>query len=86
MTGSRLCRLSCSDFKGFYDALAPAIGHATSEEELTDVEQDIDDIIKFELEKHVHRHTDAADIAALGLATHRLEHLIVQRRAAMRRI
>ena len=78
--------MSCSDFKGFYDALAPAIGHATSEEELTDVEQDIDDIIKFELEKHVHRHTDAADIAALGLATHRLEHLIVQRRAAMRRI
>ena len=65
-------------------ALASAIGHATSEEELTDVEQDIDDILKFELEKHVHRHTDAADIAALGLATHRLEHLIVQRRAAIR--
>jgi hypothetical protein len=66
--------------------LASAVGHATSEQELIDVEQDIDDIIKFELEKHVHRHTDAADIAALGLATHRLEHLIVQRRAAMRRI
>ena len=67
-------------------ALASVIRHATSEEELTEVEQDIDDILKFELQKHVHRHTDATDIAALGLATHRLEHLIVQRRAAMRKI
>ena len=66
-------------------ALASVIRHATSEEELTNVEQNIDDILKFELEKHLHRDGDAAEIAALGLATHRLEHLIVQRRAAMGR-
>jgi TRAP transporter TAXI family solute receptor len=65
-------------------ALASVIGHATSEEELANVEQDIDDILKFELEKNRHRHGDAAEIAALGLATHRLEHLIVQRRATIR--
>jgi hypothetical protein len=65
-------------------ALASVIGHATSEKELIDLEQDIDDILKYELEKHVHQRADPADIAALGLATHRLEHLIVQRRAALR--
>jgi TRAP transporter TAXI family solute receptor len=65
-------------------ALASVIGHATSEKELLDVEQDIDEILKSELEKHVHQRADPADIAALGLATHRLEHLIVQRRAALR--
>jgi hypothetical protein len=64
-------------------ALASVIGHATSAEELANVEQDIDVILKFELEKHLRRHADAADIAVLSLATHRLEHLIDQRRAAL---
>ena len=36
-------------------ALASVIGHATSAEELANVEQDIDVILKFELEKHLRR-------------------------------
>jgi hypothetical protein len=39
----------------------------------------------FELEMHRHRDSDAAEITASGLTTHRLEHLIVQCRAAIRR-
>jgi hypothetical protein len=65
-------------------ALAPPIGHATSEEELADAEQAIDDILRPELQRHVNGQADAAEIAVLGLATHRLEHLIGQRRAAIR--
>jgi hypothetical protein len=65
-------------------ALAAPIGHATSETELVDAEQAIDDILKIELERHIDGHNNAAEIAVLGLATHRLEHLIGQRRAAMR--
>jgi TRAP transporter TAXI family solute receptor len=65
-------------------ALAAPIGHATSEKELVDAEQAIDDILKAELERHIDGHNNAAEIAVLGLATHRLEHLIGQRRAAMR--
>ncbi len=65
-------------------ALASVIGDATCEEELADVEQDIDDILKFEPETHVHRHTDAADIAALGLATHRLGESTILARSVTR--
>jgi TRAP transporter TAXI family solute receptor len=65
-------------------ALASPIGHAMSEEDLSDAEQAIDEILKTELERHIKGHVDAAEIAVLGLATHRLEHLIGQRRATIR--
>ena len=55
-----------------------------SEEDLSDAEQAIDEILKSELERHIKGHSDATEIAVLGLATHRLEHLIGQRRAAIR--
>jgi TRAP-type uncharacterized transport system substrate-binding protein len=64
--------------------LASPIEHAVSEQDLSDAEQAIDAILKTELERHIKGHSDSAEIAVLGLATHRLEHLIGQRRAALR--
>jgi hypothetical protein len=59
------------------------IGAARSEAELADAERDIDDILKLEFEKHASGNAEATESAALGLATHRLERLIGQRRAAL---
>jgi len=41
-------------------ALAAPIGYATSEKELVDAEQAIDDILKIELERHIDGHNNAA--------------------------
>jgi TRAP-type uncharacterized transport system substrate-binding protein len=65
-------------------ALASPIGHAITEDELDHADQTIDDILKAELERQVNGHANPAEIAVLGLATHRLEHLIGQRRVALR--
>jgi hypothetical protein len=61
-------------------ALTDLISKADSEAELTEAERRIDDILKGELEKHAKGEAEAVETAALGLATHRLEHLIAQRR------
>jgi TRAP-type uncharacterized transport system substrate-binding protein len=63
--------------------LMDKIGAARSEAELADAERDIDEILKLELEKHSSGNAQAAESAALGLATHRLERLIGQRRIAL---
>jgi len=47
------------------------------------VERHIDEILKGELQKQTGAGADPAQTAAFGLAAHRLEHLIVQRRAAL---
>jgi len=48
-----------------------------------DAEERIDQILKGELEKYTTGTAEPAETAALGLATHRLEHLIAQRRAVL---
>jgi hypothetical protein len=62
-------------------ALTERIANASSEADLADVERHIDDILKDELAKSAKGESDAAEAAALGLATHRLEYLINRRRA-----
>jgi len=64
-------------------ALTNEIRKAGNENDLAATEGHIDDILKGELEKYTMGNTEAAETAALGLATHRLEHLIAQRRAAL---
>lgn len=62
-------------------ALNEQVNTAQNESELTQIEQNIDDILKEELERYATGKAEPAEAAALGLATHRLEHLINQRRA-----
>ena len=64
-------------------ALTDLISKADNEVKLTEAERRIDDILKGELEKHAKGEAEAAETAALGLATHRLEHLIAQRRVTL---
>jgi TRAP-type uncharacterized transport system substrate-binding protein len=64
-------------------ALSDQINTATNEDELADTERRIDEILKRELENYAAGDADAAETAALGLATHRLQHLIAQRRAKL---
>jgi TRAP-type uncharacterized transport system substrate-binding protein len=64
-------------------ALTQQISKAGNEAELAETERRIDDILKGELEKYAAGDADATESAALGLATHRLEHLIAQRRAML---
>jgi TRAP-type uncharacterized transport system substrate-binding protein len=64
-------------------ALADQIGNAGNEADLSEAERRIDEILKAELEKCATGQADATESAALGLATHRLEHLIAQRRLVL---
>jgi len=64
-------------------ALTERIGKAGKEADLVETEQQIDDILKGELEKYAMGKAEATETAALGLATHRLEHLIAQRRTLL---
>jgi TRAP transporter TAXI family solute receptor len=64
-------------------SLTEQITNATSEAELAETERRIDDILKSELEKHAAGGADPGEAAALGLATHRLEYLMSQRRAML---
>ena len=61
-------------------ALTDDISEAESEAALGAIEQRIDEILKAEFQKD---DPAASQTAILGLATHRLEHLIEQRRAAL---
>jgi TRAP-type uncharacterized transport system substrate-binding protein len=62
-------------------ALTDQIRKSNGEADLADAEERIDQILKSELEKYTTGDVEPAETAALGLATHRLEHLIAQRRA-----
>jgi len=62
-------------------ALADQIHHAQGVSDLTMVEEEIDNILKAELAKFAEGDADVAEAAALGLAAHRLEHLINNRRS-----
>ena len=64
-------------------ALTDQINKAANEAELAETEQQIDEILKRELEKNARGEAEAAETAALGLATHRLEHLIARRRSML---
>jgi hypothetical protein len=66
--------------------LSERIANASSEADLADVEQRIDEILKDELAKSASGESDAAESAALGLATHRLEYLISRRRTMLEAI
>jgi TRAP transporter TAXI family solute receptor len=64
-------------------ALTDHISNASNETDLAETELRIDSILKGELEKYAAGNADATETAALGLATHRLEHLIAQRRVIL---
>src|SRR6516164_11814853 len=64
-------------------ALTDQIRKADSEAELAEAERCIDDILKGELQRYAIGDAEATETAAMGLATHRLEHLIAQRRMAL---
>jgi TRAP transporter TAXI family solute receptor len=64
-------------------ALTDQISKAGNEADLAETESRIDDILKGELEKYAAGNADATEAAAMGLATHRLEHLIAQRRTVL---
>ena len=62
--------------------LAGRIRAAKDEQELADIEAPVDAILKSELERYAGGETEAGEAAALSFATHRLEYIIGQRRAA----
>ena len=62
--------------------LAGRIRAAKDEQELADIEATVDEILKSELERYAGGETEAGEAAAFSLATHRLEYIIGQRRAA----
>jgi TRAP-type uncharacterized transport system substrate-binding protein len=64
-------------------ALTDQIRNADNEADLTATENHIDEILKGALEKCAAGNGAPTETAALGLATHRLEHLIAQRREAL---
>ena len=64
-------------------ALMGQISESRDSAELASVEAQIDDILKRELERYSTGAIDAGEMGALGLATHRLEYAMVQRRLAL---
>jgi TRAP transporter TAXI family solute receptor len=64
-------------------ALAGPIREARSEADLAAIEEQIDNIIRAELARHVKGESRAADSAALSLTAQRLDHLINHRRARL---
>ena len=65
-------------------ALMDRVRAARDETELVTAEHEIDEILKSQLEQCAPGEIDAGEAAAVSLATHRLEHLVNQRRAALR--
>ncbi|MBX9825968.1 MAG: ABC transporter substrate-binding protein [Xanthobacteraceae bacterium] len=65
-------------------ALMDRVREARDETELAQAEQEIDEILKLQLQQCAPGEIDAGEAAAVSLATHRLEHLVSQRRAALR--
>jgi TRAP-type uncharacterized transport system substrate-binding protein len=64
--------------------LGNEIRSAKSEGELEDIEKRIDDILKGELARSASESADSAEMAALGLAAHRLQYLMSHRRMLVR--
>jgi len=64
-------------------SLMDQIGTANSEAELANVERNIDEILRAQLERYSRGETDAAECGALGLAIQHLERLIGQRREGL---
>jgi TRAP-type uncharacterized transport system substrate-binding protein len=67
--------------------LGNEIKSARSEAELEDIEKRIDDILKAELARNASGDgADSTDMAALGLAAHRLQYLMDHRRSDLRKV
>jgi TRAP-type uncharacterized transport system substrate-binding protein len=64
-------------------ALRRRIRNADSETELSDIEEEIDDILKAERAKSVDGDKNAVDAVTLNVAAHRLENLIHDRRTML---
>ena len=64
--------------------LMDRVREAQQEADLTKAEHEIDDILRSQMEKYAPGEIDAGEAAAVSLATHRLEHLVSQRRTALR--
>jgi TRAP transporter TAXI family solute receptor len=64
-------------------ALVKKISDARDDTELAAIEQNIDEIIKNQLEKGSSGDADVGEMAALSLASRRLEYLMAQRRVAL---
>jgi TRAP transporter TAXI family solute receptor len=63
--------------------LMSQVGEARSEADLANAEREIDGILKSQLERYPPGEVDAGEALALGLATHRLERQLEQRRRAI---
>ena len=64
--------------------LMDRVREAQQEADLTKAEHEIDNILRSQMEQFAPGEIDAGEAAAVSLATHRLEHLVSQRRAALR--
>jgi hypothetical protein len=64
-------------------ALIEKINEVKSEAELTEVERQIDEILKDELQKVSAGKLDEGEISAINLASQRLQYLMTQRRLAL---
>jgi hypothetical protein len=64
-------------------ALARRIRHVGTEAELSDIEEEIDDILKAQRTKSADGDENAVDDATLNVAAHRLENLIHDRRTML---
>lgn len=64
-------------------ALRGSIAECRDHAELAAVEGQIDDILRRELERYTTGAIEAGEMGALGLATHRLEYAMAQRRVAL---
>ena len=60
------------------------IKNARSESELEDIEKRIDGILKSEIARNASADAESAEMAALGLAAHRLQYLMSHRRTRIR--
>jgi hypothetical protein len=64
-------------------ALARRIRKADTEAELSDIEDEIDGVLKAQCAKTARGDEDAVDAATLNIAAHRLENLVHDRRAIL---
>jgi TRAP transporter TAXI family solute receptor len=64
-------------------ALVGKINEAKSESELSAIEQEIDEILKVELENCSSGKIDSGEMSAIGLASQRLQYLMAQRRVTL---
>ena len=64
-------------------ALVGKINEAKSESELSAIEQEIDEILKVELENCSSGKIDSGEMSAIGLASQRLQYLMAQRRLTL---